>query len=55
LPRPYQPVAAIPDFERASDDRFFLLVDPVESSIEPAAVRALLEQSEPCSLVSWPS
>jgi len=55
LPRPYQPVAAIPDFERASHDRFLLLVDPAGASMPSADTQALLEQCEPCSVFLWPS
>ena len=55
LPRPHQPVAAIPGFERASHDRFFLLVDPTGSPVEPAAAHRLMEQCAPCSLDIWPS
>jgi hypothetical protein len=51
LPKPYQPVAAIAGFERASQDRFFLLI---EDTGDAAAIGALLEEFAPCRVASWP-
>jgi hypothetical protein len=51
LPQPHQPIAALPGFARATDDRFFLVVD--EPQLDPARLRVALEEQAPCSLVEW--
>ncbi|HEX4112914.1 MAG TPA: DUF3341 domain-containing protein [Stellaceae bacterium] len=53
LPKPYQPVAAIDGFERASQDRFFLVIE--NDPADPAAIRSMLEEFAPCSVTPWPS
>lgn len=52
LPRPYQPVAALPGFERASQDRFFLIVDDADPRFAAADVAGILKDF-PCRVVSW--
>lgn len=44
LPRLYHPVFAAADFERASQDRFFLAVEARDPYFDPARVRAILER-----------
>jgi Protein of unknown function (DUF3341) len=52
LPAPYQPIAALPDFERASQDRFFLVIDGDDPRFEQADVAGIL-QKFPCRVVQW--
>ena len=53
LPRPHQPVFAVPGFERASQDRFFLSVaDPVA---DLGRLRELLDGLYPLSLQEVPA
>ena len=47
LPRLNHPAFNIPDFTRASSDRFFLAVEARDASFDSAAVRAALEALEP--------
>jgi hypothetical protein len=53
LPRPYQPISALAGFERASQDRFFLLVDAENAQFDDDRVRTLLEEFAPCSIERW--
>lgn len=55
LPAPYQPIAALPGFARASQDRFFLVVDDTDPRFAAADVERLLRDSEPCRVVLWRS
>lgn len=48
LPRLHHPLFDIPSFERASNDRFFLLVRVTEQSVQPS--RSLLQRLAPVSL-----
>jgi hypothetical protein len=52
LPRPYQPIAALPGFERASQDRFFLVVDDSDPRFAEADIPGLLKEF-PCRVVQW--
>jgi hypothetical protein len=54
LPKPYQPIAALPDFERASQDRFFLVVDKADPRFAAADVARILGEF-PCRVVQWQS
>ena len=54
LPQPYQPIAALPDFDRASQDRFFLIIDDSDPRFAEADVAAIL-RGFPCRVVQWQS
>jgi Protein of unknown function (DUF3341) len=54
LPKPYQPIAALPDFERASQDRFFLVIDEADPRFAAADVAHILGEF-PCRVVQWQS
>ncbi|PRQ06915.1 DUF3341 domain-containing protein [Enhygromyxa salina] len=47
MPRPHHPIFALPGFERASDDRFFLSVGVEDPRFDPVRTRELLEDLEP--------
>jgi Protein of unknown function (DUF3341) len=52
LPKPYQPIAALPDFDRASQDRFFLVVDDADPQFAKIDLAAILGEF-PCRVVQW--
>jgi hypothetical protein len=47
LPRPYHPVFNAPNFERVSEDRFFLCIEAKDPKFEQASTRAFLESLGP--------
>lgn len=47
LPRPHHPVFNIPNFERASVDRFFLCVEADDPQFDPESTRGFLEGLNP--------
>ena len=47
LPMPYHPVFNVPEFERASQDRFFLCIEAKDARFDGAATRAFLESLHP--------
>jgi hypothetical protein len=53
LPAPYQPIQALPGFERASQDRFFLVVDDADPRFAADDVERLLRELDPCRVVQW--
>lgn len=47
LPKPYHPMFNLPEFERASQDRFFLCIEAEDTLFDRQATRAFLESLEP--------
>lgn len=47
LPRPSHPVFETPNFERASQDRFFLAIEAEDPKFERASTRQFLEELKP--------
>ncbi|HEY4272992.1 MAG TPA: DUF3341 domain-containing protein [Candidatus Udaeobacter sp.] len=54
LPRPYHPLFHIPEFDRASQDRFFLCIEAKDSKFHPKLTRVFLERLEPLSIREVP-
>jgi hypothetical protein len=47
LPKPYHPMFNLPEFERASQDRFFLCIEADDTHFDQQATRAFLEGLDP--------
>lgn len=47
LPQPYHPVFNVPGFERATVDRYFLLIEAEDPRFDPAATRDFLRRLGP--------
>jgi hypothetical protein len=54
LPRLHHPLFAVPGFDCASRDRFFLYIGPEDPGFEPEQVRTALQALEPESLHEVP-
>ena len=50
LPQLNHPVFNVPDFERASSDRFFLCIEADDPQFNPGETRKFLETLKPCSV-----
>ena len=55
LPRLHHPLFAVPRFERASEDRFFLLILSDDPLFDPHRARALLEGLAPAAVRDVPA
>ncbi len=50
LPKPYHPMFNLPEFERASQDRFFLCIEAEDTLFDPQTTRRFLESLEPLTV-----
>lgn len=55
LPMPYHPVFNVPQFDRASKDRFFIVIFSSDKKYESARTRQFLEGLNPLSVAEVPS
>ena len=54
LPRPYHPLFNVPQFERASQDGFFLCIEATDRIFQPQQTRDFLRSLNPLSIVEVP-
>jgi Alternative complex III, ActD subunit len=54
LPRPYHPLFHIPEFDRASQDRFFLCIEAKDPKFHANETRAFLKRLNPVSITEVP-
>jgi Protein of unknown function (DUF3341) len=54
LPQPYHPVFNVPEFERASQDRFFLCIEARDPNFHPEETRAFLKSLSPLTIAEVP-
>ena len=55
LPMPYHPVFNVPQFDRASRDRFFLVIFSSDKNFDALRTRQFLESLNPISIAEVPS
>ncbi len=54
LPRPYHPLFNLPEFERASQDRFFLCIEATDAAFDPIKTREFLRGLTPLRVTEIP-
>ena len=54
LPRPYHPMFNLPEFERASQDRFFLCIEARDAIFDPKRTRDFLQSLKPLQIAEVP-
>jgi hypothetical protein len=54
LPRPYHPVFNVPEFERASQDRFFLCIEARDRIFNAGQTRKFLQSLNPLTIAEVP-
>jgi hypothetical protein len=54
LPRPYHSLFNVPEFERASQDRFFLCIEARDARFDPKKTREFLQSLKPLDLMEVP-
>ena len=54
LPRPHHPLFAIPQFDRATQDRFFLCILARDPAFHPQTTRQFLERLRPVEILDVP-
>jgi hypothetical protein len=54
LPRPYHPMFNLPQFERASQDRFFLCIEARDSAFDPQKTHEFLQSMNPLQVAEIP-
>ena len=54
LPKPHHPLFNIPEFERASDDRFFLCLESTDPRFALETARQFLQETNPVRIVEVP-
>ena len=55
LPMPYHPVFNVPQFERVTNDHFFIVIFSSDKNYDPAQTRKFLEGLGPISVAEVPS
>ena len=54
LPRPHHPIFNLPEFERASQDRFFLCIQTDDPIFDPKKTRDFLQSLQPLAVAEVP-
>jgi hypothetical protein len=55
LPRPHHPLFNVPQFERASQDGFFLCIEARDRIFDPQQTRVFLQGLSPLSIAEVPN